>query len=100
MANKKDHPRVRDKAVAFHVTETEYKTIQMMADVSGLEKQEYLIARATEAELHIMPNIRVRHFLMEYLIEIRDELKRISNLSVDADVLQRLTLLVNIISQM
>ena len=67
------------RTVAFRVTPEEYDRIQMMADISGKSKQDYLRDRLLENDITVYPNIRVRSFLEKYLKELTDELRRLNN---------------------
>ena len=92
--------RLRSKTVAFRCSQEEYDEIQMLSDVSGMTKQDYLLARARQREVTVNPNIRVRKYLEQYLIEVRDELKRLSSVSARADILTKLSELLEIIDKL
>ena len=92
--------RLRSKTVAFRCSQEEYDEIQMLSDVSGMTKQDYLLARARQREVTVNPNVRVRKYLEQYLIEVRDELKRLSKVSARADVLTKLSELLTIIERL
>lgn len=92
--------RLRSKTVAFRCSPEEYDEIQMLSDVSGMTKQDYLLARARQREVTVNPNIRVRKYLEQYLIEVRDELKRLSSVSARADILTKLSELLEIIDKL
>ena len=92
--------RLRSKTVAFRCSQEEYDEIQMLSDVSGMTKQDYLLARAQQREITVNPNIRVRKYLEQYLLEVRDELKRLSRVSARSDVLTKLSELLEIIEQL
>ena len=79
----KEHNRIRSKTVAFHVTPEEYDEIKMRANISGMQKTEYLVSRALEKEIVVHPNVRVKKYLEQYLIEIRDELQRLVSVTVE-----------------
>lgn len=92
--------RLRSKTVAFRCSQEEYDEIQMLSDVSGMTKQDYLLARARQREVTVNPNVRVRKYLEQYLIEVRDELQRLSKVSARADVLTKLSELLAIINKL
>lgn len=92
--------RLRSKTVAFRCSPEEYDEIQMLSDVSGMTKQDYLLSRARQREITVNPNIRVRRYLEQYLLEVRDELRRLSNISARSDVLTKLSELLAIIEQL
>lgn len=92
--------RLRSKTVAFRCSQEEYDEIQMLSDLSGMTKQDYLLSRARQHEITVNPNIRVRKYLEQYLLEVRDELKRLSRVSARSDVLTKLSELLEIIEQL
>ena len=48
-----------------------------------MQKTEYLVSRALEKEIVVHPNVRVKKYLKQYLIEIRDELQRLVSVTVE-----------------
>lgn len=92
--------RLRSKTVAFRCSQEEYDEIQMLSDVSGMTKQDYLLARARQRDITVHPNIRVRKFLEQYLIEVRDELRRLSHIPARSEVLTKLAELLEIIERL
>ena len=92
--------RLRSKTVAFRCSQEEYDEIQMLSDVSGMTKQDYLLARARQREVTVHPNIRVQRYLEKYLVEVRDELQRLSSVSARSDVLTKLSELLAIIERL
>ena len=94
------YDRIRNKTVAFHVTPEEYDEITMRANISGMQKQDYLIARALEKEIVVHPNVRVKKYLEQYLLEIRDELQRISSVTEAHTVLDKLHELIVILERL
>ena len=95
-----NHNRVRSKTIAFHVTPEEYAEIKMRAEISGMQKQDYLIARALDKEITVYPNVRVRKYLQQYLVEIRDELRRMLTVSIEDQELTTLRELLNVIERL
>ena len=92
--------RLRSKTGAFRCSQEEYDEIQMLSDLSGMTKQDYLLNRARQHEITVNPNIRVRKYLEQYLLEVRDELKRLSRVSARSDVLTKLSELLEIINKL
>lgn len=86
--------------MAFRVTQEEYDDILMRASVSGMQKQEYLIARALEKEIVAHPNIRVKKYPEQYLIEIRDELQRLLSDPAEDRALEMLKELLEMITRL
>ena len=72
--------------------------IQMLCEVSGLIKQDYLRKRALSEEFNIYPNSRVKKLLIKNLEEISLELKAKDNPS--PTTWKRLNLLLDMIEKM
>ena len=95
-----EHNRVRNKTLAFRVSEEEYDEILMLSRVSGMQKQDYLISRVLNKEIVVNPNARVKKYLEQYLKEIRDELSCLLTVTVEEPELKKLTELLKIIDQL
>ena len=84
--------------IAFRVSKEDAEQIQMLCEVSGLIKQDYLRKRALNEEFNIYPNSRVKKLLIKNLEEISLELKAKDNPS--PTTWKRLNLLLDIIEKM
>ena len=92
-------PHRTSKTVAFRVTPEEYDKIQMLADISGKRKQDYLRDRLLEDEMTVYPNIRVRTYLEKYLKELTDELRRLGSAEdLDAGTAEQIASLLKLIA--
>lgn len=92
--------RLRNKTIAFRASETEYAQIQMLSDISGMKKQDYLLSRALGQEIVVHPNVRVKKFLEQYLSEIHEELMRVVAMSNEEDIIEKLSALLAIIEKL
>jgi len=86
--------------VAFRVSREDYNQIQMLADISGLVKQDYLLSRALNQEITVYPNIRIKKYLEQYLSEILEEVKTIDKSENTDTVFGRLETLIAVIEQL
>ena len=98
--NRDEKGRLRSKTVAFRVSPEEYHEIQMLSDISGFNKQDYLLLMCRGLNVTVHPNIRVQKYLDKYLVEIRDELRRLASVSAEDDVLAKLEILFEYISHL
>ncbi len=90
--------RWRNKTVAFRVSPEEAQVIDRLVSLSGLNKQDYLIARCLQQEVTVVPNIRVQRNLHQILSDIRTCLDTSQNLP--ADLAESLSMLTNIVTQL
>lgn len=93
------YKRTRSKTMAFRMTPEEYEEIVMLADISGLQRQDYLITRALDKRMIVRPNVRVAKYLEQYLIKIQDELRKRPETECD-DVLTRLRDILEVIAKL
>ncbi len=95
-----DHKgRWRSVSTTFKVSPEEAYQIDMMVEVSGLTKQEYLVRKALNKEIKVHPNVLVRRYLLDYLKELSEELQMCEQLTSDSDVLENLTYLLELIAK-
>lgn len=87
------------RTVAFRVTPEQYEMIQMLADISGMVKQDYLLSRALQTDITVYPNVRIRKYLEQYLCAILEELRRLQD-TPGPDILDRLDVLIRMISSL
>lgn len=89
------------RTIAFRVSEEQYHMIQMMSDVSGMVKQDYLLSRVLQKEVIVTPNVRVKKYLEQYLREIAAELQRIgSGETLNSELIDRLTVLIDMMERL
>ena len=79
--------RWRSKTVAFRMSPEEAAQLDVLAGLSGLTKQDYLIRKALDKEVSILPNSRVFKALRNQLNSVLDELRRLEFVSVENDEL-------------
>lgn len=84
---KDDKNRWRSKTVAFRMSPEEAAQLDILADLSGLTKQDYLIRRVLQKEVVVMGNPRVYKMLRDQLTAVLDELKRLESVSSEQDEL-------------
>ena len=71
--------RFRNRTVAFRASDEEWKLIGDMAEISGMQKQRYLINKCLDREIKVYGNSRLYRMLESKLDEVLSELKRLSN---------------------
>jgi len=77
--NRDNHKRLRNRTVAFRASDEEWKLISDMAEISGLQKQIYLINKCLDREIKVYGNSRLYSMLESKLDDVLSELKRLSN---------------------
>ncbi|MDL2259235.1 hypothetical protein LJC42_08870 [Eubacteriales bacterium OttesenSCG-928-K08] len=72
--------RWRNKTVAFRMSPEEAEHLNILARLSGLSKQEYLIHRVLVKEITVFPNSRIFKALRDRMDEILAELRRLNEI--------------------
>ena len=91
----------QSKTVAFRVSVEDYNKIHMLVEISGMVKQDYLLARALDETITVYPNVRIQKYLEKYLIEIAQELKHLKlDDEISKEIIEKLRIVLNVISQM
>lgn len=69
--------RMRSKTVAFRMSPEEADLLQRYADMSGMTKQDYLISRVLQREVTVVPNKRMQLYMVENMLYVFKELRRL-----------------------
>lgn len=88
------------KTIAFRVSPKDYDEITMLIEISGMVRQDYLLAKALDKKITVYPNSRVQKYLEKYLIEVLDELKRLEAITTNEPCLRKLNNLIRVISKL
>lgn len=79
--------RWRSKTVAFRMSPDEAEQLDVLARLSGLRKQDYLIRKTLDKDISVLPNPRVFKALRDQLNSVLDELRRLESINVENDEL-------------
>ena len=67
--------RKRSKTMAFRCTPEERKLICEMAAWSGMNRQDYIIAKLTDAQVEVKPSVSVQKALKDSMAELAKEVR-------------------------
>lgn len=67
--------RKRSKTMAFRCTPEERKLICEMAAWSGMSRQDYIIAKLTDAQVKVRPSVSVQKALKDSMAELAKEVR-------------------------
>ena len=88
MEKKFDHNgRLRNRIVAFRVSDEEAKLLNDLVALSGLTKQDYIMRRLLCRDVVVQGNPRVYKALKNQMAAIYEELKRLESIDSDNDEL-------------
>ena len=88
MERNNDHlGRWRNVIVAFRVSKGEADMINRLVEVSGMTKQDYILAKLTNKEVVVEGSIKTFHGIKNQLAYVLEELKRIKTLNPEHEEL-------------
>ena len=67
--------RKRSKTMAFRCTPEEHKLICEMAAWSGMNRQDYIIAKLTDTQVEVRPSVSVQKALKDSMAELAKEVR-------------------------
>ena len=67
--------RKRSKTMAFRCTPEEHKLICEMAAWSGMNRQDYIIAKLTDTQVEVRPSVSVQKALRSSMAELAKEVR-------------------------
>ena len=81
--------RKRSKTMAFRCTPEERKLICEMAAWSGMSRQDYIIAKLTDAQVEVRPSVSVQKALKDSMAELAKEVRLAASYGELSESLQR-----------
>ena len=81
--------RKRSKTMAFRCTPEEHKLICDMAAWSGMNRQDYIIAKLTDTQVEVRPSVSVQKALRASMAELAKEVRLAASYGELSESLQR-----------
>ena len=81
--------RKRSKTMAFRCTPEEHKLICEMAAWSGMNRQDYIIAKLTDTQVEVRPSVSVQKALKDSMAEVAKEVRLAVSYGELSDSLQQ-----------
>ena len=99
--NLDNHNRLRNRTVAFRVSDEENAQIDLAVKLTGLTKQDYITRRLLDKDVVVQGNPRVYKALRNQFAAVLDELRRIeAGAGVDDELLDTINLIASIMDGM
>lgn len=96
-----DHNRFRSRTIGFRVSPEEEKQINVAVSLSGLSKQDFIVAKLTNRDIYVQASCKVHRAVYDKLDEVLEELKRLDSTSQLNDELQSdITLITNFVTSL
>lgn len=81
--------RKRSKTMAFRCTPEEHKLICEMAAWSGMNRQDYIVAKLTDTQVEVRPSVSVQKALKDSMAELTKEVRLAVSYGELSDSLQQ-----------
>ena len=81
--------RKRSKTMAFRCTPEEHRLICEMAAWSGMNRQDYIIAKLTDTQVEVRPSVSVQKALKDSMAELAKEVRLAASYSELSESLQQ-----------
>ena len=81
--------RKRSKTMAFRCTPEEHKLICEMAAWSGMNRQDYIIAKLTDTQVEVKPSVSVQKALKDSMAELAKEVRLAASYGELSEALQK-----------
>lgn len=89
--NLDEHGRLRNKTIAFRMSQEEAALLDRFVAISGMTKQDYIISKLSDTEMKVVPSSRMQKGMEETMLLIYRELLRITDVNDISSELAKLT---------
>lgn len=95
------HNRFRSRTIGFRVSPEEEQQINTVVHLSGMNKQDYIVAKLLDRTIHVQGNCKVHRAVYDRLSEILTELQRIaSGGNIDDELMSNIELIMRIVDNL
>ena len=99
--NVDDHNRFRSRTIGFRVSPEEDEQINLVVSLSGMTKQEYIVAKLLDRSINVKGNCKVHRAVYDRLTEVLRELQRIKDSSgIDSELSSNIALISELLDKL
>ncbi len=99
--NLDNHNRYRSRTVGFRVSPEEDEQINIAVSLSGMTKQDFIVAKLLDRSINVKGNCKVHRAVYDRLTEVLKELQRIdAGANVDDELMSNINLISNLIDNL
>lgn len=92
-----NHNRFRSRTIAFRVSPEENQQINTVVQLSGMTKQDYIVAKLLDRKIYVHGNCKVHRAVFDRLTKVLLELRRIENGgNIDDELMSNIALIAGI----
>lgn len=95
------HNRFRDRTIGFRVSSEEDHQINTVVELSGMTKQDYIVAKLLDRTIYVQGNCKIHRAVYDKLNEVLVELQRIgSGENIDDELMSNIELIMGIVDNL
>ena len=99
--NLDDHNRFRCRTIGFRVSPEENEQINVAVSLSGMTKQDYIVAKLLDRTIHVQGNCKVHRAVYDRLTEVLTALQNVeAGASVDEELMENIRLITDVIDHL
>ena len=99
--NRDKHNRFRDRTIGFRVSSEEEHQINTVVELSGMTKQDYIVAKLLDRTIYVQGNCKIHRAVYDKLNEVLGELQRIgSGETVCDELMSNIELIAEIVDKL
>ena len=99
--NLDDHNRYRCRTIGFRVSPEENEQINVAVSLSGMTKQDYIVAKLLDRTIHVQGNCKVHRAVYDRLTEVLTALQKVkAGASVDEELMENIRLITDVIDHL
>ena len=99
--NLDDHNRYRCRTIGFRVSPEENEQINVAVSLSGMTKQDYIVAKLLDRTIHVQGNCKVHRAVYDRLTEVLTALQNVeAGASVDEELMENIRLITDVIDHL
>ena len=99
--NLDDHNRFRCRTIGFRVSPEENEQINVAVSLSGMTKQDYIVAKLLDRTIHVQGNCKVHRAVYDRLTEVLTALQKVkAGASVDEELMENIRLITDVIDHL
>lgn len=99
--NLDDHNRFRSRTIGFRVSPEEDEQINVVVSLSGMTKQDFIVAKLLDRSINVKGNCKVHRAVYDRLTEVLEELRRIeAGASLNDELLANINLILSLVDNL
>lgn len=99
--NKDDHNRLRSRTIGFRISPEEEDKINMIVSLTGMKKQDYIVAKLLDRTVNVQGNCKVHRAVYDRLTDVLTELRRVdTGGNIDDELRSDIELLAEIVDRL